>query len=362
MMFISGTLGRYFLRRVAFSIFAVILTFFVLIYTADLIELMRRAGETPMATTGLLARLALLRTPTVTEQIFPFGVLFGGLAAFLLLNRRLEFIVARAAGISAWQFLSPALLFALLMGLFVMMAYNPISVSFKNQADRIEARIFGRSGVDSSSSSGIWLDQKAANGSAIIRAESALGETMYNVTVFASDGDGHFVERIEAPSAELKSGHWRFRSARIVTLGAEPRVVENYELPTNLTPEQLSSAIGATESVSFWALPGVVRRLELAGLDATRYRLKYQTLLARPALLIAMVLVAASVSLRFFRFGGVARMVLGGVAAGFVLYVLTKLAENLGSAGVINAATAAWTPAIIASAMGALVLLNMEDG
>ena len=60
------------------------------------------------------------------------------------------------------------------------------------------------------------------------------------------------------------------------------------------------------------------------GLAASAYRLQYQKLLARPFLLAAMVLLAAAFSLRFFRFGGVQKMVLGGVASGFLLYVLRK--------------------------------------
>ena len=70
------------------------------------------------------------------------------------------------------------------------------------------------------------------------------------------------------------------------------------------------------ESVPFWNLDETIARTERAGLDATRYRLQYDVLLARPLLFVAMVFVAASVSLRFFRFGGVGRMVFGGVAAG----------------------------------------------
>jgi lipopolysaccharide export system permease protein len=75
-----------------------------------------------------------------------------------------------------------------------------------------------------------------------------------------------------------------------------------------------------------------------------------------------MLLVAASVSLRFFRFGGVAKMVLAGVAAGFVLYVATQLTEDLGAAGVLRPFVAAWLPAVLGTALGALALLHQEDG
>ena len=75
-----------------------------------------------------------------------------------------------------------------------------------------------------------------------------------------------------------------------------------------------------------------------------------------------MVVVAASVSLRFFRFGGVAAMVLGGVAAGFMLYVATELMEDLGASGLIGSAIAAWFPAVVGSLLGMLALLYQEDG
>ena len=38
------------------------------------------------------------------------------MAALLQLSRQLELVVARAAGISAWQFLQPGMLVALIIG------------------------------------------------------------------------------------------------------------------------------------------------------------------------------------------------------------------------------------------------------
>jgi lipopolysaccharide export system permease protein len=75
-----------------------------------------------------------------------------------------------------------------------------------------------------------------------------------------------------------------------------------------------------------------------------------------------MVFVAASVSLRFFRFGGVARMVLGGVAAGFMLYVATEVMRDLGGSGLVGPTVAAWFPAVVGSLLGTLALLYQEDG
>src|SRR5918998_4094780 len=106
---IGFTLGRYLSLHFARTIFMVFGTVFTLVYTLDFVELMRRAGDAEGATAGLMAQLALFRTPAIAEQVMPFAVLFGSMATLLQLSRKLELVVARAAGVSAWQFLQPGI-------------------------------------------------------------------------------------------------------------------------------------------------------------------------------------------------------------------------------------------------------------
>ena len=55
-------------------------------------------------------------------------------------------------------------------------------------------------------------------------------------------------------------------------------------------------------------------------------------------------------------------MILAGVTAGFGLYVVTELMRDLGGAGIVGPAVAAWLPAILGSLLGTLALLYQEDG
>jgi lipopolysaccharide export system permease protein len=84
--------------------------------------------------------------------------------------------------------------------------------------------------------------------------------------------------------------------------------------------------------------------------------------LAQPFYLAAMVLLAASVSLRFFRFGGVQKIVLGGIGAGFALYILSKVTGDLSKAGMMAPLAAAGLPPALGGITGLLVLLYQEDG
>jgi lipopolysaccharide export system permease protein len=81
-----------------------------------------------------------------------------------------------------------------------------------------------------------------------------------------------------------------------------------------------------------------------------------------PLYLVAMVLLAAAVSLRLFRSGGVQRMVLSGVAAGFLLYILSKVTGDLSKASLMPPIVAALLPPFLGGVTGFVALLYQEDG
>lgn len=360
---IFSTLGRYIGLRFARTILAVFAGFFALIYLVDFVELLRRSGDIAGASPPFVAFLSLLRVPAVSEQVLPFCVLFGAMVALLNLSRKLELVVARAAGVSVWQFMAAPLVFAFVLGVVSVTLYNPLSAVLKQRADRIETRMFGKTGRSDADTS-LWIRQKSVDGQAIIRAERSSdgGTVLASVTAFVYDPDGKFLERVEAAHARLRPGFWTLEDARVIAPGEEPRDVKTQILATNLTPEQVTQSFVPPDTVPFWSLAAIRDRTERAGLDATGYGMRYQTLLARPLFLIAMVTIAASFSLRFFRLGGVARNVMGGVLAGFMLYVVTKLVADLGNAGLLSPVVAAWSPAVVGVMLGALALLNLEDG
>ena len=360
---VGRTFAFYLSRTFAKSILMVFGLLFAIIYLSDFVELLRRSGDAKGATTAGVAFLSLLRVPTITEQIFPFSVLFGAMFAFLSLTRKLELVVARAAGLSVWQFILPPLGVALILGLLTTTVYNPVAAISKQRAERLETRMFGKTGSEAVDTA-FWIQEEGIDGQSILRADRASdgGAVLSGITAFVYDRDGSFMERVEAERGALHDGYWTLDDARILAPGEPPRDVKTEIVATNITPEQVQQKFTAPDAVPFWSLPQVRDTTEKAGLNAVGYELQYQKLLARPLLFMAMILVAAAFSLRFFRFGGVARMAAGGVAAGFVLYVATKLIGDLGGAGLLSAPVAAWTPAIVGSLLGSLALLYQEDG
>ncbi len=366
MPILGGTLARYFGLRFLSAVLLVFAGIFALVALLDYIELMRRATDIPNVSAILVAKTSFYRVPQVTERILPFCVLIGAMFCYLNLSRRLELVVARSAGMSAWQFISPALVVAFLLGIFATTVYNPVSAVLQERSKRFEAELFGQDPTGGLRSGGgtFWVSQRSAEGQAIINAKSSRdqGVALNGVSVFSFDNAGHFKQRIEARAAVLEPGVWRLLDARIYELGALPADRAEYRFRTNLTAEQVRESFATPETVPFWELPLYIKIAEHAGLGAAGYRLQFQKLLARPFLLSAMVFLAAAVSLRFFRFGGVQKMVLSGVASGFLLYVLSKVTEDLSKAELMHPVAAAWLPVLVGGLTGFIALLYQEDG
>jgi lipopolysaccharide export system permease protein len=362
----GGTLSRYFGLRFLTSTVGTFFGVVVLAGMIDYFELMRRGADWPNATPLVLAEISIYRIPQLTEHIMPFAVLVSTMSCYLTLSRRLELVIARAAGISAWQFVAPAVIVAFLFGTVATTAYNPVAALLHEQSKRLEAKMLGESPSSAlqESSSGFWVRQKSEDGAAIINAKSSQeqGSSLGGVTVYTFDRDGRFADRIEARNAALERGDWLLDDVRVYSTGKPPLIEKSYKLKTNLTLVQVRESFATPETVPFWQLPSYIDMAEKSGLAAAGYRLQYDELIARPFLLAAMVLLAASVSLRFFRFGGVQKMVLSGISAGFLLFLLQKITDDMSKSELLPPLAAAWIPVMVGGLTGFVVLLYQEDG
>lgn len=359
------TLKFYIARHFVIAILGTFLVCAILIFMIDFVEMLRQSGKYGSVPATTLVWLTLLRLPAYTEILLAFAVLVGSIASLLQLSRKSELAVIRAAGMSAWQFLSPGLFVAFVLGVLAVVFYNPLAASARTQAEELFADAFGKeSNFLKTKNAGSWLRQDGADGSSVINAGGVAdgGLRLLTLTVFQFDKEGRFVERIEAGRATLRDGYWELEKALVAGAGREPERYERYLISTYLTPERVRDALGSVISLSFWELPGLIEVAERAGLSSAPYRIQYELLLSRPLLLICMVLFAATVSLKSFRSGGVQTMVATGMIGGLGFFLLAEVSRQVGVAGLVSPRVAVWAPVIVAALVSLTVLLHQEDG
>jgi lipopolysaccharide export system permease protein len=365
------TLSLYIVRQFALAVSGMLLALSGLVAMFDFIELLRRSASHPEVSFGLVSQIAALRLPYVAMQILPFAVLLGGILCFWRLTRSSELIVARAAGISAWEFLTAPTLCALLFGIIATALVSPVSSVMLARAEALDNAYLRTGGGPLALNGGqLWLRQSdrqtSSQGVAIIHAQQVElhGKQLIaqQVSVFRLDGTDKLLTRIEATRATLGNGNWVLESARSIKPDQLPAAPQLMNLPTDLTVNRVQESFASPDTLSFWALPGFIELLDRSGFSSIRHQLHFQALLALPLLAATMTLVSAGFSMRPARRGGVAKMIGSGVAAGFALFVVSKIAEEIGQSGALPVVLAAWAPAGAGLMLAIALLLHTEDG
>lgn len=370
---IPNALKRYIAGKFLVMILGTFVLCSLLIFMIDFIEMLRQSGKASVAGGGRVETVAmsrviyltLLRLPAYAEILLMFAVLVGSIGALLSLSRQSELAVMRAAGMSVWQFTWPGLFVAFALGVLAVTVYNPLAAAARSEAERLFAETYNREAdFLSHQSGGNWLRQDGADGPSVLTAGAVTdrGLTLTAVTVFQFTRAGGFVERIDAARATLNEGFWELTDGWAARVGEQPRRFATLHVSTHLTPERVLDALGSVISLSFWDLPGLIEVIEKAGLSAAPYRVQHELLLARPLLLVAMVLLGATVSLRSFRAGGIRTMVISGMVGGFSFFLLAEVSRQLGVAGLVSPRLAVWVPVFVLCLVAVTVLLHQEDG
>lgn len=363
---LSVTLSAYITRQFLVWFGGLMFTLAAVILLVSIVDLLDRLATKEDATLLMVVEMALLRLPFFSQEIMPFTILGASMFTFWKLTRTHELVVARAAGVSVWQFLLPAVSTGLTIGLLAIGLLNPLGATLLARYDALEARYMrNATSLLQISNAGLWLRQPDEDGGQSVIHARRVAESqlrLADVIVFRYDGADEFRSRIDAEGAVLTPGAWRLEQARVSQPGTPSKLVATLDLPTKLTPEKILDSFAPPESLSFWALPGFIDLLISAGFAARPHELYFQKLLATPLLFAGMVLLAASFSLRPPRRGRVGLVVLTGAMASFLLYFLSNFVFAFGISGKIPVLLAAWTPTAVVTMLGAAILFHLEDG
>lgn len=371
-MKITATLSRYLARTYFFNMLFLLFALLSVIYLFDTVELIRRASKYTDVPIVLILQMGLLKLPEVGQILFPFAILFSAMFTFWQLTKRSELIVVRAAGFSVWQFLTPVIAVAAFVGVLQMSVINPVGSLLVGKFEQMERQLLDRKDNEIALfKEGLWLRQGVMNaqqvrqdGYIILHAEKITqpGWVLRKVSVLSFDEEDKFSQRVEAETANLKPGYWTLNDATLYTKDQEGIQFARYELPTELTISDIEDSFSSPESMSFWRLPAHIQTLEETGFDASRLKVHYHNLLSQPLMFAAMVLLAATVSMRPPRFRGAGKLFGIGIFMGFVVFFASSFLQALGASGQMPVILAAWSPALISFLLGLSVMMNIEDG
>ncbi len=344
------------------------MVFIAIAFLGDFLEMLKLATRHNQGTNAALY-YSWLRLPLMVVNFLPFIFLFGGVFCLLRLSESRELVVIRAAGISAWQYLTPLLLTALFLGIAIIAALDPLGSRGLQKFRAIEDGLNGSQAQFSVSKSGIWFRDRHDAGSMIIRAPQMLegeetGLAAPSFMVF--DENGRLAYRLQAQDARLSNGNtgaaWHLTGATKLHYGRAPENIAHVTLASRMQIETLRSNFRRPETVSLWQLPNYIEMAAAAGVDITAHSVRFHGLISKPLLLVSMVLLAACFSMPTSRMVPTFQTLGLATLSGFGLFLANAFIVKVAQTGLMHPIFASWAPPLIASSLALMILLQNEDG
>ena len=354
----------YLTKQNFYSILTISFFCFSLFFLIDLIELLRRSSskEIPF---DVILKIAFLHLPSLFPIIFPTIFLLSSMHTFMKLNKNNELSVMRSSGISIWFFMLPAILNCVIISIFYILVFNPIFSQMIVKFKSYEGTYFrGNAGLHTISPTGLWLREINNNGMYVINAShySPLDNKLQNVIIFEFNKEEIFQRRIDVTKVEMTENKWKLYDTSVAKINKPPVFFEQMEMSLDLSIKKIEQNFRSTDTINFWKLPEYIENLKNSGFNAKKHMIYYHYLFSFPLILLTMVMLGCSLSIRKSRTKKQFLNVLIGLLTGVIFHFLLDVFRTMGISGNLNIFFSVWSLPFISIFILLGILIHLEDG
>lgn len=346
------------LNRLGSRIAVTVFVFYGLIALAESLDTWRFnfvAEQKGLAMAILMVAMSAVRW---TIKTLPVTVLMGAILGLVDLKARHELTVIKASGLSIWRIVRAPTLVLMVLSFAIALGAETISTQINRELSPTPP---GQA-AQLTPQGEIWLEQRGEGVHYVLMARSMSpgGAVLGDVTLFFLDGGE--VPRLEADEAQLENGAWSIPVATARTPDAPPRRLYGLSIPTRSTAAEIRLKLASTEDMTFFELVDLLNRGVADPSIRSAASMRAIKLLALPLVLAGSLFIAFAFTAGYRRNTQLGPAVLYGVVLGFIVFIITEMADRSGSTGVLDPFFAALAPAAIAIIIGITVLLYREDG
>jgi lipopolysaccharide export system permease protein len=339
------------------------LSAFTLIFVATQILAIGRLVSEEHAPLWAAVEYFLWGMPQYLLLVIPMAMLLGTLLAMQRLSGESEITALKAGGISLSRIVAPLLLVGLVVSLLALAAQE-LFVPFANdKAAYVRQAVIERVSPALSNLSAVTPLPGGGKQVTIAGGFDVQTQALVNVTVIRYDSNQKPRQIIFADRATYIAPTWSFQNATTYAfdrngttqmLTSPTMQVDIGERPNQITKQSLQ--ITNPEDLSRAEIKEQLVSGQLSPQQQKLFTATYAAKLARPFAAFVFTLIAVSFGLRPVRGGGTGLGFGIAVAIVFVYYVVSTVFLTIGSMATWLAGPAAWTPNLLFTAVGALLL------
>ena len=282
---------------------------------------------------------SLYRLPDFILKTLPLIILISGMITFIKLSKSLEIIAAKTSGVTFTNILIGPIILTCFIGLISTALLNPLvsyTNSFSNQY-LISLGITKPTEIQLDTK-GIFLREASDTGFVITRADKInnIGTILYNINRLEFNRENILQKRIHSAESRLIDGAWILTDATVWQMHTIDNIKNiskdhrsEIKYATEVTQEQILNSFADPSMISIWNLPKFINQLKISGFEARKHIRYFQTELARPLILLAMLLLGCAFTTTSTVRKSISVIIVLSLMSGFGLYSFDRLIASL---------------------------------
>ena len=347
--------------------FAFGLSAFTLIFAATNILAISRLIAEAHAPIGAAIEYFMWQLPQIVITVVPMAMLLGVLLALQRLSGESEITALKAGGIGLVRAVRPLLLVGLAVSVMAFALQEGVVPFANDRATYLREQVIKHVGPFGGGSHTVTtLVPGGGRQVTFFVGYEAATQTLLRVTVIKYDASNHAQLIVFADRARYEAPNWSFTDAQEYRFNADGTTYYSLEPVQQVDIGEKPSQIQETvtnknrEEMSRSQIREVIDSGQLSPQEIRQFQTSYEEKLARPFASFVFTLIAVPFGLRPARGGGGTGLGFGlAVAIVFVYFVIASIASALTaslSGGYLLSAVGAWTPNVLFTAIGALLL------
>ncbi len=357
------TLSFYLAKIFSKQFFMVSAIIIFVLFVTNIFDALQQFKSSNMTTIDFL-KIVSFKVPYLFNEVATITCFISTFIFLRSITKQNEIVIILGSGVPIWRIFIAPVISTFIIGILLLGIVNPIGTFGLQSYNELKAKIKNTPRLNFViSQSGIFFSESFAGDNRIIQAESinASTKSLTNITVLLVDKNNNLTKRIDAPSAQLKTGIFQLNEP-IITMRDSSEKLEIMNLPTNLSIDNLMQRYNSPEMVPIWKFNKLIANFSRLGLVTTKYQIYYYKQLFKPITMVAMSLIACWFISLNIRDNSGARIVILGLITGICTFFFLEMALRIFSYSGLHPMLATLLPNLFIILVSNFVILHFQEG
>tara|TARA_B100001996_G_scaffold243616_1_gene188572 strand:- start:817 stop:1893 length:1077 start_codon:yes stop_codon:yes gene_type:complete len=306
--------------------------------------------------------LALLNTPTVLFELFPFIFLITTKFFYIFLNDRNEIEILKNNGISYLKILLILSIFTFFVGVIILVSYYTFSSNLKSYYYNLKNNFTEQNDyLAVVNESGLWIKEEIDMKINIIHAKQFKENSIEKVTITQANSNFEMPNTIVAEKADISNKIWKLNNVKIINYNGEKNSLSNFKYKSSFDGEIIANLFSNLNSLNIYQLNKLAENYSKIGYSTTNVKVHLNKLYSLPIFFLLMTVLGFLIMVKFKFIKTKIFTVIIGVIVSVTIYYLNYFSSLFGSNETIPVSLSIWLPHLILLLICSLVIVRINE-